>query len=50
VTLSSPKRAKQSIREIRNLLSAIRRRDADAAYEVSMHHIQQAAKVALKEL
>lgn len=50
VTLSSPKRAKQSIREIRNLLSAIKRRDADAAYEVSMDHIQQAAKVALKEL
>ncbi len=50
MTLSSPKRAKQSIREIRNLLSAIKRRDADAAYEVSMHHIQQAAKVALKEL
>ncbi len=50
VTLSSPQRAKQSIREIRNLLSAIKRRDADAAFEVSMHHIQQAAKVALKQL
>lgn len=50
VTLSSPKRAKQSIREIRNVLAAIKRRDADAAYEVSLHHIQQAAKVALKDL
>ena len=47
LTLTSPKRAKQSIREIRSLVAAIRRRDADAAAEASEHHIQQAAKVAL---
>lgn len=50
LTLTSPKRAKQSIREIRSLVAAIRRRDADAAAETSEHHIQQAAKVALKGL
>ena len=50
LTLTSPKRAKQSIREIRGLVAAIRRRDADAAAEASEHHIQRAAKVALKGL
>ncbi len=50
LTLTSPKRAKQSIREMRNLVACIKRRDADAAYEASMHHIQQAAKVGLKGL
>jgi len=49
-TLASPKRAKQSIREIRSLMAAIRRRDADAAYTLSMDHIEQAAKVGLKGL
>ena len=50
VTLSSPERARESIREIRDLLAAIQRRDADAAFEVSLHHIHEAAKVALKDL
>lgn len=48
VTLSSPQRSKQSIREIRELLEAIKRRDAEAAYQASMRHIQEATKVALK--
>lgn len=50
LTLASPKRAKQSIREIRELVAAISRRDAEAAYDLSLQHIQQAAKVALKGL
>lgn len=50
VTLSSPLRAKESIAEILGLLDAIKRRDADAAYRASMHHIEEAAKVALKGL
>jgi GntR family transcriptional regulator, trigonelline degradation regulator len=50
LTLSSPRRAKQSIREIRSLVAAIKRRDADAAYQLSLQHIEQAAKVALKGL
>ncbi|WP_374441077.1 GntR family transcriptional regulator [Stella sp.] len=50
VTLSSPSRAAESIREIHDLMAAIKRRDADAAYAVSLHHIQEAAKVALAGL
>lgn len=50
VTISSPQRSRQSFREIRSILAAIRRRDADAAYELSLRHIEQAAKVALKSL
>jgi GntR family transcriptional regulator, trigonelline degradation regulator len=50
VSLSSPKRAPASIREIRAVLNAIKKRDAQAAYEASLHHIQQAAKVALASL
>ena len=48
--LSSPKRAPASIREIRAVLNAIKKRDPQAAYEASLHHIQQAAKVALASL
>ena len=50
VSLSSPKRGPASIREIRAVLSAIKKRDAQAAYEASLAHIQQAAKVALATL
>lgn len=50
VTLSSPTRAAESIREIREIMAAIRRRDADAAFAASLHHIQEAAKVALAGL
>jgi DNA-binding GntR family transcriptional regulator len=50
VSLSSPKRAVASLREIRAVLSAIKKRDPKAAYEASLHHIQQAAKVALASL
>lgn len=50
VSLSSPKRAPASIKEIRAVLTAIKRRDPQAAYEASLHHIQQAAKVALASL
>jgi DNA-binding GntR family transcriptional regulator len=50
VSLSSPKRGAASIREIRAVMSAIRKRDPQAAYEASAHHIRQAAKVALATL
>jgi len=50
VSLSSPKRAPASIREIRAVLSAIKRRDPQAAYDASLNHIRQAAKVALASL
>lgn len=50
VSLSSPARAPASIREIRAVLRAIKRRDPEAAYAASLHHIEQAAKVALASL
>ena len=50
VSLSSPKRAPASIREIRAVLTAIKRRDPQGAYDASLKHIQQAAKVALASL
>jgi DNA-binding GntR family transcriptional regulator len=50
VSLSSPKRGPASLREIRAVLAAIKRRDPQAAYEASLHHIQQAAKIALASL
>lgn len=50
VSLASPKRATPSIQEIRAVLAAIKRRDPQAAYEASLYHVEQAAKVALKTL
>lgn len=50
VSLASPERWPSSIREIRSLLKAIKRRDADAASAASLRHVQQAAKVALVTL
>jgi DNA-binding GntR family transcriptional regulator len=50
VSLSSPERAPASIREIRAVLRAIKQRDPEAAYAASLHHIEQAAKVALASL
>lgn len=50
VSLSSPKRAAVSIREIRAVLKAIKHRDPEAAFKATLHHIEQAAKVALASL
>jgi DNA-binding GntR family transcriptional regulator len=50
VSLSSPKRGPASLREIRAVLIAIKRRDPQAAYQASLHHIQEAARVALASL
>lgn len=50
VSLSSPKRAAASIREIRAVLKAIKHRDPEAAFKATLHHIEQAAKVALASL
>ncbi|MCW5621126.1 MAG: GntR family transcriptional regulator [Burkholderiales bacterium] len=50
VSLASPERWPSSIREIRSLLKAIKRRDAEAASAASLRHVQQAAKVALVTL
>jgi GntR family transcriptional regulator, trigonelline degradation regulator len=50
ISLSSPKRGPQSMREIRAVLTAIRRRDPEAAYAASLHHVAQAATAALANL
>lgn len=50
VSLSSPKRGPASIREIRAVLNAIKKRDPQGAYDASLNHIIQAAKVALASL
>ena len=50
ISLSSPRRAPQSMREIRAVLAAIKRRDPQAAYTASLHHVEQAAKAALANL
>ena len=50
VSLSSPKRGPASLREIRAVVAAIKKRDPQAAYDASLYHIQQAAKVALASL
>ena len=46
----APRHGAESIREIRDMMAAIRRRDADAAFAASLHHIQEAARVALAGL
>lgn len=50
ISLSSPRRGPQSMREIRAVLAAIKRRDPEAAYAASLHHVEQAAKAALANL
>lgn len=50
VSLSDPDRLPRSMAEIRAILEAVKRRDADAAFAASMLHVQEAAKTALAAL
>jgi GntR family transcriptional regulator, trigonelline degradation regulator len=50
VSLSSPQRGAVSLREIRAVLRAIKRRDPDGAFKASLHHVKEASKVALRSL
>lgn len=50
VSLASPERWPSSIREIRAVVRAIKKRDPEAAFSASQRHIQQAAREALKTL
>lgn len=43
-TLAAPGRAKESVEEIRALVEAIERRDAEGAAKASSHHVEQAAR------
>jgi DNA-binding GntR family transcriptional regulator len=47
VSLSSPRRAPASIREISAIVGALKRRDPEAAWRASVHHVEQAARTAL---
>jgi DNA-binding GntR family transcriptional regulator len=50
VSLSSPQRGTVSLREIRAVLRAIKRRDPDGAFKASLHHVKEASKVVLRSL
>lgn len=50
VSLSNPKRLPVSMREIRDMLKAIKMRDPDAAFAASVAHVEGAAKAALAGL
>ncbi|GAA4174071.1 GntR family transcriptional regulator [Gryllotalpicola koreensis] len=49
-SLGAEGRADEAAREIRAIMSAVERRDADEASRLSILHIQNAAKTALREL
>jgi DNA-binding GntR family transcriptional regulator len=50
VSLSSPKRAVTSLREIRAVLRAIKQRDPEGAFKASLYHVREASKVAVASL
>ena len=50
VSLSSPQRGTVSLREIRAVVRAIKRRDPDGAFKASLHHVKEASKVVLRSL
>lgn len=47
MSLSRPRRAPQSIAEIRSLVAALKRRDAEAARAIATYHVNAAAEAAL---
>lgn len=50
ISLSSPERAPHTLKEMRQIHDAIRRRDGAEAFRLSWEHIEAAAKVALKSV
>jgi len=50
VSLSSAERAQQSIRELREFLDALEKRDEERAWQVCVSHVEAAAKAALKTI
>lgn len=49
-SLYRPGRSRETVAELRVLLDAVSRRDADAAWNAAVHHVQQAAAVAQEVL
>jgi DNA-binding GntR family transcriptional regulator len=50
VSLSSPDRAPQSLRELKAVVEAIKRRDVEAAHRASWDHIENASRKALASM
>lgn len=50
VSLSSSERAQQSIRELREFLDALEKRDEERAWQVCVAHVEAAARAALKTI
>ena len=50
VSLSSAERAQQSIRELREFLDALEKRDEERAWQVCVAHVEAAANAALKAI
>jgi DNA-binding GntR family transcriptional regulator len=50
VSLSMPGRSKKSLREMRRLMAAIRKRDGDAAWLAASAHVRNASEAALAQI
>jgi DNA-binding GntR family transcriptional regulator len=50
MTISTPGRAKTAIQEMRRILDAIKRHDADAAHRASLDHVRMVADLASRSL
>ena len=50
VSLSSARRAEQSIQELRGFLYALEARDEDASWRLCVQHVENAAQAALAAL
>jgi GntR family transcriptional regulator, trigonelline degradation regulator len=50
VSLSASGRLEKSLREMRRLMAAIRKRDGDAAWSAASDHVQNAAEAALAQI
>ncbi len=50
MSLSDPRRLKNTVKELDVLMQAIMRRDEEAAWHASLNHVNEAARVALKIL
>jgi len=50
MTISTPGRAKVAIAEMHRILDAIRRHNAEAAYQASLQHVQMVAELAQRAL
>jgi DNA-binding GntR family transcriptional regulator len=50
VSLSAPGRLEKSLREMRRLMAAVRKRDGDAAWLAASEHVRNAAEAALAQI